>query len=611
MATKVVSIGGASASLYESPLGVAQFSAMSDPPDYLVLDLLSEPIVGRLARQRLDNPELGYGTQLMSVLVGPYIKQLCDRGIKIITNAGGVNPRACAAALRAKAQAAGVNPRIAVVDGSNLDLDSLETLGSSGRDMFTGESLAQSLRSADEVLSFTAYLGAIPIAEALAAGADIVITGRVVDSAPSLGALMHEFGWGHDDFERLAAGSLVGHLLECSTQITGGTFTDWRDVPAWDNIGFPIAECTADGAAVITKPPGTGGLVSVGTVSEQLIYEVNDLAAYLLPDVACDFSHVTIEQVGDNRVRVAGAKGRSRPSTYKACVTFERGWRGIYAIPIVGRDAAAKAERLGEALLKRTKGQLRTRNLGPWLAERFEVVGAESAYGAHANSALTGAREAVARIAVVHEDRSAVEMFMNEAAATQMLVVGSSIPLSQSISAVQHINSVLVPKDVVRATVSVDDEPPREVAIPSDGDFDAAKTPRHQPPLAPSAMRAHSVPLERLAWVRGGEKGDLFNVGVIARQARFMPFLAAALTPDAVAAWYEHMFDGQPEPVDCQYGPGFNALNFVVRGTVGGGIAANLRLDAACKGNAQQLLDFPVEVSADIAAEVGGIALAS
>lgn len=603
MDDRIVRIGGATAAVNDSAMGVVQFLRDDVAIDYMVFDLLAESVVGRMARLRLDDPQAGYVRGFVDTLVGPHLARIAERGIRVIANAGGVNPAACAAALDAKAKAAGVTLRIAVVDGADLS-DHLPALAATP-EMFGRGRIADALADADPVLAFTAYLGALPIAAALAAGADIVITGRIVDSATTLGALIHEFGWSADDFDRLAAGTLIGHLIECSTQVTGGTFTDWRDVPDWANIGYPIAECRADGSAVLTKPPGTGGLVSVGTVAEQLLYEVEDVAAYLVPDVACDFSAVDLRQDGPNRVAVCGARGRSRPATYKTCLTYEGGWRGVYAIPIVGRDAAAKGRMLGEALMQRTGEMLRQRNWGEWTRTALETIGSESAYGDHA--AAPGVREVVARIAVEHERRDAVEMFMAEAAASLMVVAGSTMPLTQSVVKVQHLRSALVDKDHAQVTMTIDGRT-QPVAIPLGGDFDATTIVRADPPLpAAGEARTHSVPLGALAWVRSGDKGDLFNVAVIARTPDLLPYLAAALTPEAVAEWYSHLVEGTARPVDRQYAPGLNALNFVIRGTMGGGLAANMRFDSPGKGNGQQLLDFPVPVPAALAARPDGL----
>lgn len=596
MDRRIVRIGGATAAVNDSPMGVVQFLRDDVDLDYMVFDLLAESVVGRLARQRLDDPDAGYVKGFVDTLVGPHLRRVRERGVRIIANAGGVNPHACAAALRGKAAEQGVPLRIAVVDGA--DLTPYVSQLADTVEMFGHGRIADALAQADPVLALTAYLGALPIASALARGADIVITGRIVDSATTLGALIHEFGWKADDFDLLAAGTLTGHLIECSTQVTGGTFTDWRDVPDWTNIGYPIAECHADGTAVITKPSGTGGIVSVGSVAEQLLYEVENVAAYLVPDVACDFSRVVLEQAGPDRVAVSGARGHSRPDTYKACLTYESGWRGVYAIPIVGPDAATRARRLGDALIARSSGLLRDRNLGEWTRTANEAIGGEAAYG---HDGASRAREVVARFAVEHPQRAAVEMFMAEAAASLMLVAGATMPLTQQVIKVQHLRSALVPKSVAAVSITIDDET-FPVGIPTEGDFDPAGTELDEPPLPGSGTAlTETVPLVALAWVRSGDKGDLFNLAVIAREAGFVPYLAAALSADAIADRYAHLIEDTAPPVERQYAPGLNALNFVVRGTMGGGLAANIRFDSPGKGNGQQLLDFPIPVPATLA----------
>jgi hypothetical protein len=600
---RVVRIGGATAAVNDSAMGVAQFLRDDVDIDYMVFDLLAESVVGRLARQRLDDPETGFVRAFVDTLAGPHLARIRERGIRLIANAGGVNPHGCAKALERKAAQLGVPVRIAVVDGADLSA-SLPALATRA-EMFGLGTIADALADADPVLAFTAYLGAFPIAAALDRGADIVITCRIVDSATTLGALIHEFGWGPDDFDLLAAGTLVGHLIECSTQVTGGTFTDWRDVPDWANIGYPIAECRADGTAIIAKPPRTGGLVSVGSVAEQLLYEVEDVAAYLVPDVACDFSDVALAPAGPDRVSVSGARGRSRPATYKTCLTYESGWRGVYAIPIVGPAAAARGRQLGEALLARTGEMLRLRNWGEWHRTANEAIGGDAAYGLDDRS---DSREIVARFAVEHERREAVELFMAEAAASLMVVAGATMPLAQQVIKVQHLRSTLVEKEAATVTVTIDG---RTEAIPIalDGAFDRHAITRSDPPLPrPDEALTQIVPLVALAWVRSGDKGDLFNLAVIARQPDYMPYLAAALTPDAVAARYGHLLDGAPRAVERQYAPGLSALNFVVRGTMGGGLAANMRFDSPGKGNGQQLLDFPIAVPAALAARLGAVA---
>ncbi|MFZ1743737.1 MAG: acyclic terpene utilization AtuA family protein, partial [Pontixanthobacter sp.] len=377
---KVIRIGGATASFSDTALSVPQLLAKGRL-DYLIFDYLAEGSMGIFGRMQAADPAAGYGTDFLTVHVGPHLHEIASQGLKIVANAGGVNPAGLAAALERMVKDKGLALSIAYVEGDDLRgrVDELRAAGH--RDMFVGSEFP------DNIVSANAYLGAFPIAAALAKGADIVITGRVVDSAVVLGPLIHEFDWDTGDLDLLAAGTLAGHLLECGAQVSGGTFTDWRDVPDWANIGYPIGECHSDGSVVITKPEGTGGLVSIGTVSEQILYEVSDPADYIVADVRCDFSQVHLEQIAPNRVRVSGAKGQAPTDTYKACITFDGGWRTVAYQPIIGEDAAEKAARQAEALFARSRALLRARNLADFTLTENVIIGGEASFGAHAQHA--------------------------------------------------------------------------------------------------------------------------------------------------------------------------------------------------------------------------------
>ena len=270
-----------------------------------------------MAAQKAKDPAAGYATDFVQITMKSLLPELKARGIKVVANAGGVNPLACRDALARVAEALGVPLRIGVVLGDDLS-GQAEALRAAGTtEMFSGAPFPSRLASVN------AYLGALPIARALDAGADVVITGRCVDSAVTLGVMVHAFGWQASEFDRLAQGTLAGHLVECGAQATGGLFTDWDTVPDWEDIGFPIVEAHADGSFEITKPPGTGGLVSPAALCEQLLYEIGDPRAYHVPDVACDFTRVRFEQTGPDRVRVTGARGRA-PTSSTALVVH--GW---------------------------------------------------------------------------------------------------------------------------------------------------------------------------------------------------------------------------------------------------------------------------------------------
>lgn len=394
---KVVRIGGASAMLLDSVAAVEQLLHVEEI-DYLVFDFLGEGSMGHLSMMSKAIPGGGFAREFVDVHVMPHLATLLARGIRVVANAGGVDPAGCAEALRKAADAAGLAPRIAHVEGDDLRARIEQLLARGFTDLFDGRAFPQAIES------MNAYLGAFPIAEALARGADIVIVGRSVDSAVTLGPLIHEFGWNPDQHDLLAAGTLIGHLIECGTQVTGGTYTDWRVVPDWANGGFPVAECHADGSAVITKPAGTGGLVSTGTVSEQMLYEVADPQTYFVPDVTCDFSAVRVTQQGPDRVHVSGARGYPPTPTYKVCATWHRGWRATVMQPIVAIDAVPRAQRQAAAQFKRFERLLEQRGLGPCLGTHLDVIGSEGTLGARARNLRS--REVVCRMVVEHPERA-------------------------------------------------------------------------------------------------------------------------------------------------------------------------------------------------------------
>ena len=607
-------IGGASGFWGDSSVGAPQLVA-SGLIDVLVFDYLAETTMAILVAAQRKNPEAGYATDFVDSAMRQVLPEVLQRGIKVVSNAGGIHPQACARALAALATELGVQLKIAVVDGDDVrsSLPALREAANAAATAATPGGLTDLVSGQPvpaKLLSANAYLGAEPVARALAAGADVVITGRCVDSAVTLGPLIHHFGWTMDQYDQLAAGSLAGHILECGCQATGGLFTDWQTVPDWAHIGYPIASVSADGSFTVGKVPGTGGLVSCATVGEQLLYEIGDPAAYLLPDVACDFRQVQITQVADNLVRVSGAKGGPPPATLKVSATAMAGWRCSNTLVIVGIDAAAKAQRTGEALLERTRELIMARGWGDFSATRIEVIGAESLYGPHAQPVKL--REVMLRLAVQHDNRDALALFAREQAAPGTSWSPGTTGAGGGRPAVQPLIvpcAFAVPRAAVTArwqitdtrTASADGVLPAPTSLqfrlPFSTPPGAAAPVRLADPLpaAPTSGATRSVPLIKLAWARSGDKGDLSNIGLIARRPAWLPLLWAQVTPAAVGAWLGHLVKGR---VDRYHLPGLHAMNLVCHQALDGGGPASLRLDPLGKGMAQMLLDMPVQVPA-------------
>jgi hypothetical protein len=560
--------------------------------DYLVFDYLAELTMSILAGARLKKPELGYATDFVSVAMKAVLKDVVKQGIRVVSNAGGVNPQGCADALAALAAEQGVALKIAVVSGDDVSplLPQLRQAQPPVRELQSGAALPE------RVLTANAYLGARPIQAALDAGAQIVITGRCVDSAVTLGVLMHEFKWQPADFDLLAAGSLAGHIIECGCQATGGLHTDWDTVPDWPNIGYPIVECSADGSFVVTKPKGTGGKLTPAVVGEQMLYEIGDPAAYLLPDVVADFTQVRIEQAGEYRVRVHGARGHAPTASYKVSTTYVDGFKTAAQLTIVGFDAVAKAKRTGEAILARTGTLFSQYGFGPYSGTQLEVLGAESCYGPHAQALQT--REAVLRLAVTHPRKEALELFAREVAPAGTSWAPGTTGAGggrASVSPSIRQYAFLLDKSRVEATLAIDGErvdvPRSEVSASAPIPSPVRAPETHEAPLAPDAIE---VPLIRLAWARSGDKGDTSNIGVIARHPALLPLLREQLTEARVAEWLAHLVKGRVTRYEV---PGIGAFNFVCEQALGGGGMASLRNDPLGKGMGQILLAVPLRAS--------------
>jgi len=579
MKKDLVRIGGASGFWGDSATGPIQLVA-SGQVDYLVFDYLAELTMSLLAVARQKNPELGYATDFVTVAMRSVLKDALAGGIRIISNAGGMNPRACAEALQCLATELNLTLRIAVVEGDDV-MPQLAALR------------AEDIPLPAQVVSANAYLGALPIKLALDAGAQVIITGRCVDSAVTLGALLHEFDWSMDDYDRLASASLAGHLIECGCQGVGGLHTDWEAVPDWAHSGYPIVACRRDGGFSITKPVGTGGLVTPATVAEQLLYEIGDPARYILPDVVCDFTAVTLHQAGPDTVEVRGARGYAPTPTYKVSATYADGYKCAAQLTVIGFDAQRKARRSAEAILERTRGMFASLRLDDYSATNIEVLGEASSYGLHL--ARAPMFEAVMWLAVAHPNKRALELFAREIAPAGTSWAPGTTGAAGRPSVAPAIKqfAFLIDKERLSPSVTLLGETAVSVLV-ARGSADATPVAASFAPLKPvDSGDMTEVPLIALAYARSGDKGDSSNIGVIARKPEYVPLLRAQLTPQRVAAYLAHLVKGKVTRYDL---PGIDALNFVCEQALGGGGMASLRNDALGKGMAQVLLSMPVSV---------------
>ncbi len=585
-----IRIGGASGFWGEAAYATRQLLAAGSL-DYIVYDYLAEITMSIMARARAKDAALGYATDFVTSAMAPNLTEISRLGIKVISNAGGVNPNACADALRETIARAGVHLDIAVVSGDDLLSRAEEYAAAQTREMFSDEAFPDPAA----IASVNAYLGAFPIAKALDEGADIVITGRCVDSAVTLGACIHAFGWNPADLDCLAAGSLAGHIIECGPQATGGNFTDWRDAGDTTNIGYPIVEIEQSGRFTVTKPDNTGGLVSRATVCEQMLYEIADPRAYVLADVVCDFSHVEIGETGKNMVRVGGARGYPATDRYKVSATYSDGFRGGQVLTFNGFEARAKAQAFADAVIARSRALLRQANAPEFSEVSIEALGGASGGG-------QGYEEIMLKIAVRHPEARAVGLFLKELVGmalasppglafftgggrprpSPVVRLFSFLSSKASVPVSVTLNGKSVPFAERPATVSIGN---REAVVP--------------PPQPPEGKELVTVPLIDLAYARSGDKGDDANIGVIARQPENLQWIWQALTTQAIAARFAPFLKGH---VDRYYLPGTHSMNIVLHNVLGGGGVASLRNDAQGKGYAQMLLALPVPVPRDLAA---------
>ncbi len=583
--SKQLRIGGASGFWGDSVVATPQL-LNGNNLNFIVYDYLAEITMSIMARARAKDSSKGYAIDFVSSVMKLNLKQIADQKVKILSNAGGVNPQACAEAIRALIKELNLDLKVAVVLGDDL-LEHKDKFSDSGiLEMYSDEKFPE----VDKIASINAYLGAFPIAQALDDGADIVITGRSVDSAVTLAACIHTFGWKEDEYDKLASGSLAGHIIECGTQSTGGNFTDWElSSKNLHMIGYPIVDVSENGEFICTKSNNTSGLVSFGTVAEQMLYEIGDPQAYILPDVVCDFSNVIISEIEKDTVKVSGAKGYPAPQQYKVCATYADGFRAGHVCSFVGIDASKKARTYGEAIFERAKMIMRMMNIPDFDETSIEIIGDNSQYSNKGQNADN--REVVLKFAAKHQDIRAVGLVLKESVGLGLATppgLSGFVGGRPKPSPIVRLFSFMVNKADVKVSIDLGDTK-KEFLVHQSKEFNMSEIEKPETPTFDSKDEKFiDVPLIKIAYGRSGDKGNKANIGIISRDPKFYPAICNYLTEDVVMKCFKNFLEGSVEKYLL---PGSNSINFILNDVLGGGGPASLRNDPQGKAYAQILLD--------------------
>ncbi|KAI8048442.1 hypothetical protein BDF21DRAFT_457056 [Thamnidium elegans] len=614
---KPVRIGCYSAFFGDSPEAAVQLVKSEGANlDYLVADYLAEITMGiftikrkqrRIIKHMGGTPGHGkdYVLQFPQYVLRKILPDIIKNGTKIVTNAGALDPvllKTVIEELLVELKLPKI--KVAAIEGDDLmaqyeNENPMNTVSLSQFKEFSSFSpvsptkhdlLSDRLPKPDEpLISLHAYLGARGIAAALDKGAQIVVTGRVVDSALVVGPLMHEYGWHKQakvDYDVLAAASLAGHIIECGCHATGGNFTDWKlaansPYGGYANMGYPIVEFDRSGEFIVTKPEKTGGLVTTATVSEQILYESLDPAYYILPDVILDLRQIKLTQVGENRVLVQNAKGRKPTEWLKCCGIFMDGWKMAGQIIIGGAEAKDKAEAVGRAVRDRVNTYYRENGIDQFRDFNIEAVGGETLYGPNNANHSHEIREVVLKMTAHHDDPEALKAFSLELVATVTNMapgITGFFDRPKPIPNMIHFPG-LYPKKEVKTILDIDNQ---KESIPWSAWDDKASFDKVEPiESVPEAVISKDddivkVKLIDLAYGRSGDKGDVSNIGIIARDPKFLPYIKRSITADAVANYMSHVCKGTVVRYDL---PGLLALNFVLTQTLGGGGLSSMVVD--------------------------------
>lgn len=568
--------------------------------DYISMDFLAEITMSIMQKQRSRDPQLGFARDFIPMLKS-VLRKVVENNTKIITNAGGINPQSCARAISHLGKSLGLDVNIGLVLGDDIleQLSDLRQQGVSFTNMETAESFAG---VADRIQSANIYFGAAPVVASLADNPHIIITGRVTDTGITLAPMVHEFGWALNDWDKLAAGIVAGHILECGSQSTGGNFTDWHKVSSFENMGFPIVEMNADGSFVVTKHEGTGGIVTVDTVKEQLFYEMGNPKAYLTPDVVADFTSIQLRQDGKDRVHVSGIRGYEPTPLYKVSMAYSDGYKGVGSIVISGPHARKKAEAFRDIFWQRC-------------GDNFEERAAEFFGWNACHRSLSGAEdgnEIILRLGVRSQSKDAVAQF-GRAIPGLILAGPPGVTATGGVPRPQEVVSywpALMKKSLVKPKIALMSNgeigPEREIDLTPVGDFQlsnqehvdvANQTDKKVEELLTAQNDPEALPLEQIALARSGDKGDTSNIGIFGRSQKAYEFLGGYLTAQRMKDLFQELCFGTVTRYSL---PNLGGYNFLLDEALGGGGTKTLRVDAQGKTFAQALLAHRVHIPKDV-----------
>ncbi len=562
--------------------------------DYLTMDFLAEITMSILKKQQMRNPDLGYVTDFVDQVL-ENAELIKDKKVRILSNAGGMNPEACAKKIQKGLEAKNIALKIAIIEMDSVFhlLDDFTAKGISLSNMETGEDY-EAIKG--EVQSANAYLGIPPILKALQEGADIIIAGRVTDTSITMAPMVYEFNWSLNDWDKLASGLVAGHIIECGAQSTGGNFTDWHLVEKWDNFGYPIVEVYPDGSFIVEKAENSGGLISIDSIKEQLVYEMGNPAAYISPDVVADFRTIQLESVGPNQVKVAGVKGKPSTQFLKVSMAYRDGYSAFGSIIISGGNAMEKAKKFCDIFWSRIGVDFEKQNT--------EYVGYNSC---HLNLALNiEPNEVLLRLNVYDKDRDKLVLFSKNIAPLILsgppgVAVTGGRP---RVISVMSYWPTLIPKEEVTAVVTsfdlageiVSTHYIKSILGSESSDIetgDPAEIAIHPEKKISLNQSGTKIKFKDICLARSGDKGDTANIGIIARSPEIYEYIKVNLTAGEIKNMFSSLCKGKVLRYQMD---NIGGLNFLLEASLDGGGTKSLMIDAQGKTFAQAFLNQEVIV---------------